>query len=176
MKFVIMAVVVAVLLSGCAASPPRKTSSDRIDEAYKERDSYKVEHTYLDSLTDPMTVDLMYFYHKLFRIGVARNVAKDRAYNTLTVTYTGRKWLFMPGSVTIKIDDKVYSFVDKNPLRSVSGRDVYESISVTIPDELLKGMSEAKTLGIEFFGPPVYIDQKDMDKIGRFYGQFIAAH
>ncbi|MBQ9630735.1 MAG: hypothetical protein IJR49_04035 [Treponema sp.] len=132
---------------------------------------YHVKHREYDSLTSPFYTDSVQFYADiLFSLFLEQTVSKTTSYYSIELVYSGRSWLFIGNTITIKADDDVFTIRGTKPHRHVySVTRVEESTSARITEEQLTKIINAEIVRFEFFGDPVTITKAGKRNIRRFF-------
>lgn len=140
--------------------------------------SYNVRVQNYDSLTDPFTtytqtiyVDML--YTNSVTVSVSKTVSTGPEYFSIEVVYGGSGWLFLPGDITIKADNKApFTIIDSNPHRMVMSGGVRETVRATISKERLFKIAEATTLRMDFFAEPITISNTGLDSLKKFVDEY----
>ena len=125
-----------------------------------------MKDNYIILKDDVMTLQIFYFYIPVGNAG------------EFEIIYEGHSWRFMKGKMRYKVDDTIYTFIDKKPYRDVlSGGDVKEKISnyplfLEKDKDFLTDIRTCNSIIIQYYGEPYSFEQKEVSIVNDFFTKY----
>jgi hypothetical protein len=163
--FSVLCTLFFLIIASCASINSSKDIAT-IDEL-----AYRVTYGKHDDLVNPSETYSIPIYKDYYDTILIEKIIftgkKTKPHYYLHAVYKGTDWRFMDGEVIIKADEKLYTYKDDKPYRTIGTGYVLEQIFVDITDFINTDLAPIKTLKIQY-DYPMTISDEGVSNLKRF--------